>query len=135
MKAVLADTGPLYALADPSDQFHDRAQSEIQSIEERGLQVTAGYPTLCEAHTLVLRRLGGGYARKWLAEMLEGAVLLNPEPSDYSIAADRLDRFPDRRITLVDAVTAVMADKLGMPVWSFDRHFAAMRVKLWRPNA
>jgi predicted nucleic acid-binding protein len=45
------------------------------------------------------------------------------------------DRFPDQRITLVDAVTAVMADKLGMPVWSFDRRFAAMRVKLWRPNA
>jgi predicted nucleic acid-binding protein len=40
--------------------------------------------------------------------------------------------FPDQRITLVDAVTAVMAGKLGMPVWSFDRHFAAMRVKLWR---
>ena len=96
------------------------------------MQVAAGYPTLCEAQTLVLRRLGGAYARKWLAEMLEGAVLLNPEPSDYSIAADRLDRFADQRITLVDAVTAVMAGKLGMPVWSFDRHFAAMRVKLWR---
>jgi predicted nucleic acid-binding protein len=67
-----------------------------------------------------------------LAEMLEGAILFNPEPSDYSIAADRLHRFPDQRITLVDAVTSVMADKLGMIVWSFDRHFTAMRVKLWR---
>jgi predicted nucleic acid-binding protein len=132
MKAVLADTGPLYALADPSDQFHGRAQSELQSIEKQGMQVAAGYPALCEAHTLVLRRLGGAYARKWLAEMLEGAILFNPEPSDYSIAADRLHRFPDQRITLVDAVTSVMADKLGMIVWSFDRHFTAMRVKLWR---
>jgi predicted nucleic acid-binding protein len=135
MKAVLADTGPLYALADPSDRFHDRARSELQSIERRGLQVMAGYPALCEAHTLVLRRLGGAYAREWLAEMLEGAVLFNPEPSDYSTAADRLRRFPGLRITLVDAITAVMADKLGILVWSFDRHFAAMRVKLWRQDA
>jgi predicted nucleic acid-binding protein len=132
MKTVLADTGPLYALTDPSDQFHDRARAEILSIQKRGFQVAAGYPALCEAHTLVLRRLGGGYARKWIAEMLEGAVLLNPEPADYMIAAAQLDRFPDHPITLVDAVTAVMSGRLGMPVWSFDRHFATMRVKLRR---
>jgi len=132
MKAVLTDTGPLYALADPSDQFRARARAEIDSIEKRGLQVAAGYPTLCESHTLALRRLGAGYASQWLAEMLEGAVLLNPEAADYMIAAAQLDRFPDQPITLVDAVTAVMANRLGMPVWTFDRHFATIRVKLWR---
>ena len=120
MKAVLADTGPLYALADPSDQFHARARAEIESIEKRDFQVATGYPTLCEAHTLVLRRLGVDYACRWLAEMLEGAVLLNPEVTDYAMAAAQLDRFPDQPITLVDAVTAVMADRLGMSVWSFD---------------
>jgi hypothetical protein len=29
---VLADTSPLYALADPSDQFHDRAHRELEKI-------------------------------------------------------------------------------------------------------
>jgi predicted nucleic acid-binding protein len=132
MKAVLADTGPLYALADPSDQFHARARKEMESIEKRGLQVAAGYPVLCEAHTLVLRGLGGSYACEWLAEMFEGALLLNPEAADYTMAAARLDRLPGQPITLVDAVTAVMASRLGMLVWSFDRHFATMRVKLWQ---
>jgi predicted nucleic acid-binding protein len=101
-------------------------------VPGRGLQVATGYPTLCEAHTLVLRRLGIDYARQWLTEMLEGAVLLNPEVTDYTMAAAQLDRFPDQTITLVDAVAAVMASRLGMSVWSFDRHFATMRVKLWR---
>lgn len=131
--AVLTDTGPLYALADPSDQFHDRAGEELTALERRGVIVTVTYPVLCEAHTLVLRRLGGGYARQWLAQMLDGALLLNPEPADYSFAAAQLDRFPDHPITLVDAVTATLNRRLETPVWSFDRHFVTMRVKLWRP--
>lgn len=81
---------------------------------------------------MVLRRLGGKYAGQWLAELLEGALLLNPEPVDYMVASAELERFPDQPITLVDAVTAVMAGGLRTPVWTFDRHFATMRVKVWR---
>ena len=106
-RAVLADTGPLYALADPSDQFHKRAATELAAIQKRRLAIAAAYPTVCEAYTLVLRRLGGDYARQWLAELLAGAVLLNPEPTDYALATAQLDRFPDHPITLVDAVTGI----------------------------
>jgi predicted nucleic acid-binding protein len=129
---VLTDTGPLYALADPSDQFHDRAGEELDAVGRSGSSVAVSYPVLCEAHTLVLRRLGGRYARRWLAQILDGALLLNPEPSDYSFAAAQLERFPDHPITLVDAVTATMSRRLGVAVWTFDRHFVTMRVKLWR---
>jgi hypothetical protein len=59
---VLAYTGPLYAFADPSDQFHDRAHRELEIIVSRNNSVLVVFPVLCEAHTLVLRRLGGRYA-------------------------------------------------------------------------
>ena len=132
IRNVLADTGPLYALADPSDQFHERAAAELEAIERRGFSVVVSYATLCEAQTLVLRRLGISYARQWLAEILGGANVLNPEPSDYRLAAAQLGGLADQPITLVDAVTAVISGRLKIPVWSFDRHFTDMRAKLWR---
>jgi predicted nucleic acid-binding protein len=130
-QAVLADTGPLYALADPSDQYYARSRSELTAIEARDLTVAVSYATLCETHTLILRRLGRGYARQWLDEILDGALLLNPEAADYSQAAAQLTRFSDYPITLVDAVTGALSRRLEIPVWTFDRHFATMRAKLW----
>ncbi len=130
--AVLADTGPLYALADPSDQYHSRAVAELDAIAKRSFSVAVGYMTLCEAHTLVLRRQGGAYSRGWLAEVLDGTVLLSPETGDYLLAAAQLEQFPDHPITLVDAVTAAMSRRLEVPVWAFDRHFTTMRTTIWR---
>ena len=101
-------------------------------IEARNATVAVSYATLCETYTLVLRRLGGAYARQWLDEMLDGALLLNPEAADYSQAAAQLTRFSDHPITLVDAVTRSLSRRLEIPVWTFDRHFTTMRTMLWR---
>lgn len=130
-RRVLADTGPLYALADPSDQFHRRAGAELAVLESRGYTIAIAYPNLCEAYTLVLYRLKRGYARDWLAEAMAGAILVNAEPIDYVTAAAQLDRFADQPIALVDAVLASLSARLQLPVWTFDRHFATMRVKRW----
>jgi predicted nucleic acid-binding protein len=128
---VLADTGPLYALADPSDQYHQRAIGELDQIRDKNFRIAVHYPVLCESQTLVLRRLGGTYARQWLGELLEGAVLVNPEPADYLSAAALLDRFPDQPITLIDAVTAVLTRRFRIAAWSYDRHFTIMGIRMW----
>ena len=36
MRLVLADTGPLYALTDPDDQYHGRSHSELARHGNRG---------------------------------------------------------------------------------------------------
>ena len=43
-----------------------------------------------------------------------------------------LDLFLDQDLSLFDAVTAALSDRLGLPVWTFDHHFELMRRPLWR---
>jgi len=57
-RAVLADTGPLYAATDPDDAYHQRARRELKRIARDKREVIVAYPTLAEAYTLVLYRLG-----------------------------------------------------------------------------
>lgn len=57
MKQILADTGPLFALADPNDQFHQRAHEESLRLEHSQVSVVIAFPTVVEAYNLILRRL------------------------------------------------------------------------------
>ena len=131
MHAVLADTGPLYALSDPSDQYHRRAREQMMRLGAEGYLVTVTYPTISETYTLVLRRLGAHYAHGWIEQLLDGIVAINPEPGDYQEAILQVLRYPHQVITLFDALIAVLAVKTGQPVWSYDRHFDLMRAVRW----
>jgi predicted nucleic acid-binding protein len=71
-RAVLADAGPLYAAADPDDAHHDRAQRELKRLARDKREVFLAYPTLAEAYTLVLRRLGNETAANWLNSIVTG---------------------------------------------------------------
>jgi len=131
-RAVLADTGPLYAAVDPDDAHHARAHRELSRLAQDKLEVVVAYPTLFEAYTLVLYRLGMQTALAWLNEILNGALLINPTAQDYREAVSKLAAFPDQPITLFDATTAALADRLGMKVWTYDHHFDVMRASVWR---
>jgi len=131
-RAVLADTGPLYAAVDPDDQYHERAQGQLQALANDGLSVVLAYPTLLEAYTLILYRLGHRSAFGWLEDVRAGTDLLNPTPQDYRKALGLVSRFPDQSISLFDATLATLASRLGLPVWTYDHHFDAMKTTVWR---
>lgn len=131
-RSVLADTGPLYAAADPDDQYHERAQRELKRLNRDRRSVVVIYPILLESYTLVLRRLGKEVASTWLDETMAGVSLVNPAAQDYRAASDKVLGFEDPLITLFDATIAVLAQRTGLQVWTYDRHFDAMRVPVWR---
>jgi predicted nucleic acid-binding protein len=130
--AVLADTGPLYAAADVDDAYHARARRELKILEREKREVLLAYPTLCEAYTLVLHRLGRKSSERWLGEVMSGVSLINPLPDDYRQAAKRLRLFPDQPITLFDATLAVVGLRLGIEVWTYDHHFDILGATVWR---
>jgi predicted nucleic acid-binding protein len=129
--AVLADTGPLYAAADPDDAHHKRARRELIRLARERQEVLVIYPTVLEAYTLVLFRLGKTAALHWLEE-IAGAALVNPVAEDYRQAFARVHSLKDQPITLFDALVATLSHRLGLPVWTYDHHFDLMRVNVWR---
>ena len=132
-RTVLADTGPLYAAVDPDDQHHERAQGQLGRLEDEGLSVALPFPTLLEAYTLILYRLGNPTTSRWLKDgRCSGASLLNPSPQDYREAAELTGRFPDPAISLFDATLAILATRLELPVWTYDHHFDVMPINVWR---
>lgn len=132
MRRVLADTGPLYALVDRSDRLHSRACREVEILEEQGISPMVATPVLAEGYNLVLRRLGANVARTWCRELVAGSALLNPSTDDYLAAATRLQRYDDQSISLTDGVVAELADRLQVPVWTFDHHFDLLETAVWR---
>jgi len=129
---VLADTGPLYALADPSDQYHLPAQEQLERLSATGRYVAITYSTLAESYTLILRRLGTAYAHVWLQEVVDGSAMINPEPGDYIQASGLITAYTDQPITMFDAVAAAVAERLSLAVWTYDRHFDLMGSKRWQ---
>ena len=132
MRSVLADTGPLYALVDPDDQHHERAERELSRLSAEGRILVCAFPILMECYTLVLRRLGVRVAQRWWNEISEGVGLVSPGREDYLEAGRRAGRYRDQGITLFDALSAVLAEELEAPIWTFDHHFDAMRAVVWR---
>jgi predicted nucleic acid-binding protein len=131
IRAVLADSGPLYAVADEGDGHHQRALRQWQELDRLGLSVLVSYPVLLEAHRLVLQRLGTTAALEWLVEALD-APLMNPTPEDYTQALAIMRSLPDQPVSLVNATVAPLSRRLKLEVWTYDHHFDVMRVPVWR---
>src|SRR6266568_5429788 len=112
-RALLADTGPLYAATDPDDAYHQTAPRQMKRLAREKRDVILAYPTLCEAYTLVLYRLGRQAASNWVNEVLSGVSLVNPTPDDYQEAVQKLAALADQPISLFDATVAVLARRVG----------------------
>jgi predicted nucleic acid-binding protein len=132
-RAVLADSGPLYAAVDPNDAHHRRAQKELKRLTRESRCVIVAYPILLEAHSLVLRRLGPKAAFAWLDEILKSGAPASPSVEDYLDGVMTLSALPDQTITLFDATLAAMGARLRMEIWTYDHHFNVMRSEVWRP--
>ena len=130
-RAVLADTGPLYAANDEGDIHHNRAIRELKALSRDRREVVITYPILLETYSLLLFKLGVHAVHAWLEEAA-ATSFVNPTPEDYARAGSIVRSLADQPVTLVDATVATLATRLGVEVWTYDHHFDLMRVPVWR---
>lgn len=116
MKAIIADTGPLYAETDKADRFHTQSRSELQRLNESNVKLLVPYPILLKAHKLVLYKCGFNAAESFTRRLITEANLINPTPQDYQLARQLISQFPDQKITLFDALVACLSNQIKIPV-------------------
>ncbi|MGA2745384.1 MAG: PIN domain-containing protein [Candidatus Sulfotelmatobacter sp.] len=131
IRAVLADTGPLYAANDERDEHHERALRELEELSRDRREILIPYSILLEAYSLLLIKLGAGAALAWLAEVAD-APFVNLTAEDYTRGFMTVRTLADQRISLVDATLAALASRMELEVWTYDHHFDVMRVPVWR---
>lgn len=123
---MFLDSGALIAAQNPRDEHHQSAHECLRKIAAHRLPVFAPSPAVYETHRLLLFRLGRAGAREALQNILDGSVTIVPqELVDEERALQLLDRYSDVDLTLTDAVSMAIMERLRIATcMSFDHHFS-----------
>ncbi len=122
---LLIDTGPLYALADVDDDWHERATDLLLRTRETLLVPVTVLP---EVSYLLHRRLGPEAESRFVASLAAGELTVEPlSRRDLERTVELTARYAD--LGFVDCTVVAMAERLHLRsiVTTDRRHFAAVR--------
>ena len=121
---VIADTGPLVALFDAADEFHDWAMASLGKIREPLLTSEA---VLGEALFLLAPLIKSRAA--FLEFWMEGGLVVSFEAETQKSALTALmKKYHDLPMSLADASIVRMSELFAdATVWTLDRHFSICR--------
>ena len=124
---ILADTGPIVALFDHDDRYHELCLQTIQRFHE---PLITTWPVLTECFYL----LGFSWEAQndlWTFLRRGGAEVFPLDRTHFRQCADLMGQFRDLPMDLADASLVVAANLLGTPkVFTLDRRdFSAYRFR------
>lgn len=124
-RAILVDTGPLYALADRTDARHNEAEACLHEITRQRFPLFANNLTIAECHRRILQNRGIERGLEFLASIHDGSVnIVWVGPEDAQKARQILERYRDQDISFTDAASLAVMARLGIiKALSFDWHF------------
>ena len=129
MARILVDTSAVYALLDRSDARHAAARDGLDRLKRRRLEPLLTNFIVAESHALVLARLGGDLARRWLAD--NKWPLERVREDDEARAQSILVRFTDKTFSYTDATSFAVMERLGLKTaFAFDPHFTQFGFQL-----
>jgi predicted nucleic acid-binding protein len=124
---LLADTGPLVAVANTKDQHHAVCQ---ELLETHPGPVAVPAPVIVEVCQLLASRRGTAAEAAFLTSLATGeADVIDLEPADYARAAALVTRYADLPLGAVDATVIAVAERLHITeIATLDRrHFTVVR--------
>ena len=125
--SVIADTGPLYALIDASDAWHERVITWWKANRQ---PVIVPVTVLPEVSYLLQSRISHEAELAFIRAVADGEFTVEPwEDGDIDRAAGVMERYADASLGFVDATVAAIAERLdARDVLTTDRrHFGVIR--------
>jgi predicted nucleic acid-binding protein len=125
---VICDTGPLIAIIDATDPYHNGTRQMIVSLGATQLITTV--PCLTEAFYF-LHRFGGWNAQSQLWLLLESGGLQIDDQlvNDLPRISDLMQQYRDAPMDFADASLVALAERLGVrQLMTIDRHFYSYRL-------
>jgi len=125
-RAVLLDSGALFALMSEGDQYHELAQTFFEILISERIPLYTTNAVILETYRLILHKLGIQKALDFLEQWLSDPTLMTIERmsvEDEENAREVVRKYSDQDISLTDAVNfAVMSRKGILKMFGFDNH-------------
>ena len=124
---VVADTGPLYALVDADDAWHERVVEWWRANREPIVVPVCVLPEVCYLlHTRISQQAEAAFVRA----VAKGELVVESlEPEDITRAATLVAKYADLGLGFVDATVIATAERLdATEILTTDRrHFSAVK--------
>lgn len=119
---MFVDAAAFYAATDRRDGRNQAARDVFALFELERRPLFTSNLVVAEAHALMVRRLGGQVAWRWLESLDLNLVL--EDKDDHVQAAGLLARYADKDFSYADAVSFVLMERLRIATaFTFDEHF------------
>jgi uncharacterized protein len=128
-KNIFVDTGAWYAVADNSDQYHEKAAEHIKILVHDGFTMTTTNLVVHETFMLLSRRLSRKAGIRFLDEIYIDENISIKHSNEYieQEAYNIARKYSDHAFSITDCVSfVVMKHEAIKRVFTFDKHFHAM---------
>lgn len=126
MKKILIDSGPLIALFDASDKYHNKAVNFIKSNKYPLVTTIASI-----TETLHLLNFNRNAQIDFIEWVHQGAVeIQNIENDDFGRIKDLTEKYRDLPMDFADSCLVYLEEKLSLnTIATIDRDFSIYRIK------
>jgi predicted nucleic acid-binding protein len=134
-RELVLDAGPLIALLYQPDAQHADAEHGYRQLVQARTELIAPLPVVFEVYKRLAYDAHPGIARLALEQMRDSLDIRYSRPDHLDEIVDVLDSMPAWPGSLEDALVAVVALQLDVPVWTFNyRDLAAFpNLRFWTP--